>query len=126
MMNQVTPITKDYSHTRVSNIFKDGVVRDEKWLDQIRSQELLCAITGQPGRDDDPIVPMHIGVLGTGIKAPDNEVLPALNSVHLRSHSQRGCTSSHEFWVETLSNDPRLLNDMVKAYAREYYAKENQ
>lgn len=121
-MNEVTPISKDYSHKRV----KDGVVRNEKWLDRIRSGEFLCAITGQSGTHDDPIVPMHIGVLGTAIKAPDNEVLPVLNSLHLTSHSQRGQMSAPEFWRGVLAKDDRLLIDMVKAYAREFYAGENQ
>ena len=105
----------------MNHMLKTPVLRDKKYLDRIRAGEFDCAITGQPGTDDDPIVPMHIGVLGTAIKAPDNEVLPAKNSLHLTSHSQRGCTSAHEFWCEVVKNDPRLLNDMVKAYAREFY-----
>lgn len=114
-----TPIPGGMQHKRV----KEGVFRDKTYLDLIRSQKLRCAVSGRPSTPDDKIVPAHIGIAGKGIKSPDNECLPLKDSLHRRQHSQQVTMSAHEFWIEVLSNDPRLCLDMVKAYAREFHRK---
>lgn len=100
---------------------KPGVLRDKAWLDQIRSQSLPCAVTGRYGTDTNPVVPAHMGTTGTGCKAPDNDVLPMLNSEHLASHSQRGLSGVQTYWCDKFMNDKQLLLDVLKAYANKVH-----
>jgi hypothetical protein len=110
-------IPKTPDHKRI----KDGVFRDKRWLKAIASQEIPCALTGRYGCHGDQVVPMHIGTAGKAVKSPDNEVLPALDSLHKRSHGQDKAIGFHTMMLEVLKNDKHLLLDMVRAYAREHY-----
>ncbi len=102
---------------------KEGVFRDRAWMDAIASQEIRCAVTGRKGREGDWIVPAHVGTAGKGIKSPDNEVIPMLDSLHRRSHSQQVSNGFQTFWCEQFMKDKHLLLDALKAYAREQHSK---
>ena len=56
------------------------VLRDRRYLDWLRTQRcLICGVT--------PSDPAHIGTSGTGIKSPDNHVIPLCHRHHAESHS---------------------------------------
>ena len=102
---------------------KVGVFRDSKWMKTIAAQAIPCCLTGRMGREGDQVVPMHIGTAGKGIKSPDDEVLPALDSLHKASHGQVTSNGFHTTMLEVLADDESLLRDVLKAYAREIHSK---
>jgi len=100
---------------------KTGILRDKVYLDKIRSQSIPCAVTGLYGSEGDQVVPAHVGITGKGCKAPDNHVLPMLDSEHMASHGQRGGGGVQSYWCGVFMNDRRLLLDVLAAYAEKLY-----
>lgn len=97
------------------------MLRDRKYLLWLRDQP--CVITGQHGTEFNAIDPAHIrsaAYAGTGIKPPDNHVLPVLHSIHLDMH-QHG-----DMAVLKDSGDDRVLRHMAIAYAEKLYAQYKQ
>ena len=97
------------------------ILRDKKWLDQIRRQEIACQVTGRTGSDYDPVVPAHVGITGKGCKAPDNHVIPMLDSEHRASHGQTQGGGFQTYWCEKFMEDKHLLLDVLRAYAKQIY-----
>jgi len=60
------------------------MLRDRAYLLFLRDQP--CIFTGRKGSDAESVVPAHIGSGGKGMKSPDNEALPVLNSIHQKMH----------------------------------------
>lgn len=102
---------------------KQPVFRDRQYHSAIKSQELPCAVSGLTGSASDQVVFAHMGITGKGMKAPDNEAIPMLDSLHKRSHSQAVSMGFQTFWCELFMKDRRLLLDVLKAFARDYHSK---
>ena len=94
---------------------KLNIIRDPKYIEHIKSQ--TCILTGYSGSDCDAIDPMHIGTLGKGIKSSDDEVIPALHSLHQIGHQNGEITM-----IRNTAPD-WLLREALRAYAREEYRK---
>lgn len=94
---------------------KQPVLRDRKWLDELRTRR--CVITGEYGNANETVDPMHLGTLGKGIKAPDNEALPVIHRLHAIAH-QKG-----EITMLRLDAPADLVRAAFRALAREMYAE---
>lgn len=94
---------------------KTPPLRDRAYLDGLRLER--CILTGLPAQPRDPVVPMHVGTLGKGIKIDDDCALPILSSLHQLGH-QKGEVSMLR---EHAPDD--VLRDAFRALARERYRR---
>jgi len=93
---------------------KVKTLRDPAYLLWLRDQP--CLISGLSATDSESVVAAHLGTGGKGIKSPDNEAIPVLNSRHQNMHVYGE--------VRTLRSAPDwLIRDAFRALAREMYAK---
>ncbi len=89
------------------------IVKDRDYYTSLHLEP--CFITGVRGTPSAPVVAMHIGNPGKGLKN-DSECLPVLSSIHNDTH-QRGITAI----LGWLSDRPDLLIAILRAFARERY-----
>ncbi len=89
------------------------IVKDQDYYTSLHLEP--CFITGVRGTPGAPIVAMHIGNPGKGLKN-DSECLPVLASIHNDTH-QRGITAI----LGWLSDRPELLIAILRSFARERY-----
>lgn len=89
------------------------IVKDQEYYEGMHLEP--CFITGLRGTPDNPVVGMHVGNPGKGLKN-DSELLPALKSIHDATH-QRGITAI----LDWMRDKPHLLIAILRAYAREKY-----
>lgn len=89
------------------------ILRDKDWLDHLKTEP--CTFTGLRANASESVVPAHIGTAGKGIKSPDNEVLPATDSMHKEMHRGE---------ISVFRHAPNYVLRMAfRALAREMYAK---
>lgn len=90
------------------------ILRDKAWLEHLKTEP--CIFTGLRANHGESVVPAHIGTAGKGIKSPDNEVLPATDSMHKAMH-QKG-------EIAVFRHAPGYVLRMAfKALAHEMYAE---
>ena len=94
---------------------ESSVIRDRAFLDWLRTQP--CIFTGLRGNDSEAVDPAHIGQAGMGMKASDDLALPVMHRMHLKMHSDG------EIVVFRKTAPDWLLREMLRAYARQEYAK---
>jgi hypothetical protein len=94
------------------------IVKDQEYYEGMHLE--ACFITGLKGTPDNPVVGMHIGNPGKGLKN-DADLLPALKSIHDGTH-QHGIT----YIIQFLWDRPHLLIAILRAYARERYFSQEQ
>ena len=94
-------------------VLKLVLVRDRKWLDDLRDHADI--FTGTRGDPNNPVEAMHLGTAGKGLKSSDDEALPVLHSLHVEAH-QKGEVSM----IRRHAPD-WLLREMARCYARQYY-----
>lgn len=92
--------------------------RDRKYLDWLRDQP--CFVTGRTTTDSETVDPAHMGVGGTGYKAPDKQALPLLHSLHHKSHN----IGSTAFWCDVFKENPAVLRDLLQSYGENIYYKQ--
>ena len=90
--------------------FRTPPLRDRKWLDFLQTQP--CIVTGLKGAE-----PAHLRLLGaggTGVKPPDNLVLPLHHELHRRQSTE----GEGAVWLWCANEYPefyfRLLRDEAK------------
>jgi hypothetical protein len=89
------------------------IVTDDEYYQGLHLD--ACFVTGLRGTPSEPVVAMHIGNPGKGVKN-DAECLPALKIIHDATH-QRGITAI----LDWLRDRPHLVIAILRAYARERY-----
>ena len=94
---------------------KDKPLRDPAYLLAIR--DMPCVFTGLRTNDRESVVPAHIGTAGKGMKSPDNEILPVLNSFHQSMHADGEISVLRQFAPDY------VIRAAFRAYARELYAE---
>lgn len=88
-------------------------VRDRKYLDWLRDQP--CVLTGWRATEQSAVDPIHVGTLGKGIKASDDEALPVWHALHKAGHDHGEMSMFRKHMPDY------LLRDCLRAYAREQY-----
>lgn len=63
---------------------KDKPLRDRRYLDYLRTRPCVC--TGRVASETMAVDPAHLGTAGKGLKAPDDEAVPLLHSMHQLCH----------------------------------------
>ena len=91
------------------------IIRDPAYLRYLRTQR--CIITGQYGDDRMSVVPMHIGTAGKGIKSPDSQALPIIQSLHMEGHN------SGEISMLRHRAPDLLMREAFRALAEKHYWK---
>jgi hypothetical protein len=94
------------------------IVKDQEYYEGMHLQ--ACFITGLFGTPDSPVVGMHVGNPGKGLKN-DSELLPALKIIHDATHV-RGITAI----LDWLRDRPHVVLAILRAYARERYFSQEQ
>jgi hypothetical protein len=89
------------------------IVTDQEYYQGMHLQPSF--ITGLRGTPDNPIVGMHVGNPGKGLKN-DSELLPVEKSIHDDTHS-KGITVI----LDWLRDKPELVIAILRSYARERY-----
>ena len=82
---------------------KIKILRDKKWINSFKEEgRHFCILTGAPMPDG-----AHIrhGWHATGLKPPDNRILPLAHSLHLEQHS----TGELKFWIKHFDEIPEEL-----------------
>ena len=90
---------------------KNPPLRDPKWITHVR--QCLCILTYAQHPD-----PAHIrwGLGGgTGLKSPDNRVLPLAHRLHVLQHSM----PEAQFWRENITDE--VLMEALIALAEKRY-----
>lgn len=91
----------------------DNILRDPDYLEALRGEP--CLFTGLRANENESIVPAHIGTAGKGIKSPDDEAIPASDSLHKAMHRGE---------ITVFRNAPDyVLRAAFRALAREMYAE---
>lgn len=94
-------------------IHQKTVVRDRKWLDELRTQP--CLLTGRIATENEAVDPMHIGTAGKALKS-DDEAIPVIHSLHMEGHGSPG-----EVYMLRKYAPNWLLREAFRAYARALY-----
>lgn len=89
------------------------IVKDQDYYEGMHLE--ACFVTGLKGTPQDPVVGMHVGNPGKGLKN-DAELLPALKSIHDATHA-RGISAI----LDWLRDRPHVVLAILRAYARERY-----
>ncbi len=93
--------------------FKQPRLRDPEWLKIVR--EMPCVITA--AMPSDPSHIRHGLEGGTGLKPPDDLVLPLCHALHEKSHR----LGEVVFWTRIMNENPRFMMDCLKSHARQLY-----